>query len=67
MKDNHDNECDCGCDPKLNEHRTGFLMTLPSVLKDLWPDGDEFELTITKDGKPVSILGGALPSKGYWD
>jgi hypothetical protein len=67
MKDNDDNDTGCGCDAKLDEHRTGFLMTLPSVLKDLWPEGDEFELTISKDGNPVAMQGGSLPSKGMWE
>lgn len=68
MKDKHGDNCGCGCDPELVAQRNGFMMTLPAVLKDLWPEGVEYELTITgKDGGPIMMMGAQLPPKGYWN
>lgn len=61
------NDNDCGCDPQLLEQRNGFMMTLPAVLKDLWPEGVEYDLTIYgKDGETVMMMGASLPKKGMW-
>jgi|SanBayMetagenome_1026888.scaffolds.fasta_scaffold102583_2 hypothetical protein len=64
----HEHGEGCGCDPQLVAQRNGFMMTLPSVLKDLWPEGLTYELTINDaEGNPIMMMGCELPQKGYWD
>ena len=62
------NNNDCSCDACATfEQRNGFMMTLPAVLKGLWPEGVEYDLTIYgKDGETVMIMGASLPKKGMW-
>lgn len=51
----------------LDAQRDHFMQTLPSVLKDLWPEGTQFDLTVFgKDGEPVMMMGASLPDEGMW-
>lgn len=53
--------------PQLVAQRDHFMQTLPSVLKDLWPEGAEFDLTVYgKNGEAVMMMGASLPEKGIW-
>lgn len=64
----HEHGEGCGCDPQLVSQRNHFMMTLPSVLKDLWPEGLTYELTINDaEGNPIMMMGCELPQKGFWD
>jgi hypothetical protein len=54
-------------DPQLVAQRDHFMQTLPSVLKDLWPKGAEFDLSVYgEDGEIVMMMGASLPDKGIW-
>lgn len=62
MKDNHPDEDAAD----LVAQRNAFMATLGPVLKDLWPDGAEFELTVAgEDGEPLVVMGGSLPPQGF--
>jgi hypothetical protein len=53
--------------PQLVAQRDHFMQTLPSVLKDLWPKGAEFDLSVYGEaGEIVMMMGASLPEKGIW-